>query len=90
MDTPTAGITLIPADADLVTLWILRIFDGDPLDGRTKRLHEYYRQVHPPQSPEECLVEAEWTLRSYYGLNGWVKDSSPLAGFKQSWTRRAS
>jgi hypothetical protein len=87
-DVPIAGVSLVPPDSDEVTLWVLKIFDGHPLDKGTKRLHEYYREVHPPQSVEECMVEAEKTLRSFYGLRGWVKDSSPLAGFRRSWTPR--
>jgi hypothetical protein len=85
MTAPTAGITLIPPDSDEVTLWILRVFDGDPME--RPHLHEYYHEVHPPQSSEKCLFEAERTLRSHYGVNGWVKDPSPSAGFMRSWTR---
>jgi hypothetical protein len=86
MDTPTAGITFAPPDSEEVTLWILKVFNGDPL-GKS-HLYEYYREVHPPQSPEKCLAEAERTLRSRYGVNGWVKDPSPIAGFTRSWTKK--
>jgi len=86
---PTAGVTLVSCDSDQITLWILKIFDGDPSDRTTKSRHEYYRQVHPPQCAEECLVEAEEILRSFYGLSAWVKDSSPVAGFQRSWKRIA-
>jgi hypothetical protein len=89
LDPPTAGVTLVSSDSDEVTLWILKIFDGDPSDRGTKSLHEYYREVHPPQCAEECLVEAEEILRSFYGLSAWVKDSSPVAGFQRSWKRIA-
>jgi hypothetical protein len=84
-----AGLILLPSDSDEVGIWILRIFDGDPSAKDTKHPHEYYREVHPPQTAEKCLVEAERTLRSYYGLGGWVKDPSPSAGFARSWTRKA-
>jgi hypothetical protein len=83
-----AGLIVRPPDGDEVTLWVLRIFDGDPLDKDTKRLYEYYREVHPPQSAEACFADAETTLRSFYRLGGLVKDPSPLVGFKRSWTRK--
>jgi len=86
----TAGLTLSADTSNEVRLWILSIFDGDPSEKGTKRPHEYYREVHPPQTVGECLVEAESVLRSYYGLGGWVKDESPLAGFARSWSRRAT
>jgi hypothetical protein len=84
----TAGLTLIPHEGDEVTLWILKIFDGDPSDRATKSLHEYYREVHPPQCGAECLVEAEGILRTFYGSGAWVQDSSPLVGFNRSWSRK--
>ena len=90
MDAPTAGITCVPPDSDEVTLWILKVFDGDPSKGHTRRIHEHYHEVHPPQSPEKCVAEAERTLRWQYGVSGWVKDPSPSAGFVRSWTRKAS
>ena len=83
-----AGLTLVPPDSDEVGIWILRLFDGDPSDHNTKHPHEYYREVHPPQTAEECLVEAEVALRTFYALGGWVVDSSPRDGFKRSWTRK--
>jgi hypothetical protein len=85
-----AGLSLFPSDDGKVSLWILRIFDGDPSEPTTKHPHEYYREVHPPQPAEESLVEAERALRSFYGLAGWVNDPEPLAGFSRSWSRRAS
>jgi hypothetical protein len=90
MGAPTAGITFIPPDSDEVTLWILKVYDGDSSEKEAVRRHEYYHEVYPPQSAEKCLVEAERTLRSHYGLSGWVKDPSPSAGFTRSWTRKAS
>jgi hypothetical protein len=83
-------VTLEPPESNQVTLWVLRIFDGDPSEPATKRPHAYYREVHPAESPEECLAEAERALRSFYGLGGWVKDAVPLAGFSRSWNRKAS
>ena len=85
-----AGLTLVSDSGDEVRLWILSIFDGDPSEKGTKRPHEYYREVHPPQMAGECLAEAEAALRSYYGVGGWVKDEVPLAGFTRSWSRRAT
>jgi hypothetical protein len=86
----TAGLSLFPAEGGEVKLWILQIFDGDPSEKGTKCPHEYYREVHPTQTVEECLIEAERTLRSSYALGGWVKDASPLAGFTRSWSRKAT
>jgi hypothetical protein len=86
----TAGLTLFPPHGNEVELWILRIFDGDPAYPHTKHPYEYYREVYPPQTPEACVVEAERALRSYYGLGGWTKDASPLAGFARSWSRKAT
>jgi hypothetical protein len=90
MGAPRAGITFIPPDSDEVTLWILKVFNDDPSEREAIQRHEYYHEVYPPQSAEKCLVEAERTLRSHYGLSGWVKDPSPSAGFTRSWTRKAS
>jgi hypothetical protein len=90
MSARTAGVTLDPPRGDEVTLWMLKIFDGDPSDPATKQPHTYYRQVHPAQTPEECLFEAERALRSFYGLGGWVADPVPLPGFSRSWSRKAS
>lgn len=84
-----AGLVLVPPDSDEVRVWILRIFDGDPSDQNTKHPHEYYREVEPPQTAEQCRIEAETALRSYYGLGGWVTDSSPREGFNRSWMREA-
>jgi hypothetical protein len=86
----TAGLTLFPCDSGKVNLWILRIFDGDPSEKETKHPHEYYCEVHPSQTAEECLIEAERALRSYYGLSGWTRDASPLTGFTRSWSRKAA
>jgi hypothetical protein len=72
-----------------VRYWTLRIFDGDPANPDTKCPHEYYREVHPPQTADESFAEAERALRTYFGVGGWVKDASPLAGFARSWSRKA-
>ncbi len=85
-----AGLTLHGAGGGEVALWILKIFDGDVGDNDPKCLYEYYREVCASQTAEECLVEADRTLRTYYGLGGWVVDSSPRAGFERSWTRKTS
>lgn len=85
----TAGLTLLPADSNEVRAWTLSIFDGDPTDPGTKRSRQYYCEVQPPQTANACVVEAERALRSYFGVGGWVKDMSPLAGFVRSWSRRA-
>jgi hypothetical protein len=85
----TAGLTLRQTDGDEVALWILRIFDGDVGGNAPKCLYEYYREVCSSQSAEECLVEADRTLRTYYGLGGWVMDSPTRPGFERSWTRKA-
>ena len=84
----TAGLVLHVADGGEVALWILKIFDGDVGDNDPKCLYEYYREVCASRTAEECLVEADRTLRTYYGLGGWVMDSSPRQGFERSWTRR--
>jgi hypothetical protein len=89
LERPTAGLTLIPYEGDAVTLWILKIFDGDPSDRAIKSIHEYYREVTPPQSGSECLLEAEGILRSFYGSCAWIPDSSPLVGFNRSWSRKS-
>ena len=89
LSASTAGLILEPPRGDEVTLWILRIFDGEPWEEHAKCLHEYYRQVDPSQSTTECLVEGERTLRTYYGLGGWVTDSPTRDGFERSWSRRA-
>src|SRR5580658_6191943 len=67
----TAGVMLFPAESNEVTFWTLSIFDGDPSKEGTKRPCEYYREVMPPQTAGECLIEAERALRSYYGVGGW-------------------
>jgi hypothetical protein len=90
LSATTAGLILVPPEGDEVRISILRIFDGDPSNKNTRRPHEYYREMHPPQTAEECLLEADWTLRSYYGLGGWVKDPTPLPGFQRSWSRKAT
>lgn len=84
----TAGLTISPSDGG-VRSWTLTIFDGDPANPDTKRPHEYYREVHPTQTTDECLAEAEKALRSYFGVGGWVRDASPMAGFVRSWSRKA-
>jgi len=89
LERPTAGVTLIPYEGEVVTLWILKIFDGDPSDRATKSIHEYYREVLPPQSGAECLMEAEGILRSFYGSRAWTPDASPLVGFNRSWSRKS-
>jgi hypothetical protein len=86
----TAGLILLPSDSNEVRTWTLSIFDGDPTDPGTKRPHEYYCEVQPPQTADECIAEAERALRSYFGVGGWVKDTSPLAGFVRSWSRQAT
>ena len=86
----TAGLCLSPSDGDEVSSWILRIFDGDPAKPDTRCPHEYYREVHPPQTADECFAEAELALRTYFGVGGWVKDASPLPGFARTWSRRAT
>jgi hypothetical protein len=83
-----AGLVLRQSEGDDFALWILRIFDGDTEDNDPKCLHEYYREVCSSQSAEERLVEADRTLRTYYGLGGWVMDSLPKRGFERSWTRK--
>ena len=84
-----AGLTFFTDNSDKVRLWILSIFDGDPSDQNTKHPHEYYREVEPPQTAEQCRIEAETALRSYYGLGGWETDTSPREGFTRSWMREA-
>ncbi len=84
-----AGLMFRATGGEEVALWILRIFDRDIEESDPKCLFEYYREVSSSQSAEECLVEADRTLRTYYGLGGWVMDSSPRDGFERSWTRRA-
>jgi hypothetical protein len=86
----TAGLTLSPSDSNKVGSWTLSIFDGDPAIPGTKRPHEYYREVYPPQTANECFTEAERALRSYFGVGGWVRDELPLAGFARSWSRKAT
>jgi hypothetical protein len=86
----TAGLILSPAAGKDVAAWTLRIFDGDPANPHTKRPHEFYCEVHPQQTSDECLAEAERALRTYFGVGGWVKDASPLEGFVRSWSRKAS
>jgi hypothetical protein len=83
-----AGVTLVPSEGLEVKVWILQIFDGDPSEKETKHPNEYYCEVNPPQTAEACLMEAERTLRSYYGLSGWTRDASPLTGFTRSWSRK--
>jgi hypothetical protein len=85
-----AGLTLFPPGSNEVRSWTLSIFDGDPAKPDTKRPHEYYREVHPPQSADECFAEAERALRTYFGVGGWVRDLSPLSGFARSWSRKAT
>jgi hypothetical protein len=87
LSTRRAGLRLFPSETDEVRNWTLRIFDGDPANPATKCPHEYYHEVHPPQTAHECFSEAEWALRTYFGVGGWVKDESPLPGFVRSWSR---
>lgn len=84
-----AGLRLSPSERNEVSYWILRVFDGDPANPDTKCPHEYYREVHPPQTADECFAEAEHALRTYFGVGGWVRDASPLGGFTRSWSRKA-
>jgi hypothetical protein len=86
----TAGLTLSPADGIDVRAWTLSIFDGNPANPETKRPHEFYCEVGPRQTSDECFAEAERALRTYFGVGGWVKDVSPLKGFVRSWSRKAS
>jgi hypothetical protein len=85
----TAGLTLLCSDTNEVKSWTLVIFDGHPANPSTKRPHEYYCEVQPPQTADKCVAEAEQALRSYFGVGGWVKDASPLPGFVRTWSRRA-
>ena len=41
------------------------------------------------QTADESFAEAEFALRNYFGVGGWVKDASPLPGFARSWSRNA-
>jgi hypothetical protein len=84
-----AGLRLSPSERNEVSYWTLRVFDGDPANPDTKCPHEYYREVHPPQTADECFAEAERALRTYFGVSGWVKDASSLEGFTRSWSRKA-
>ena len=84
-----AGLCLSAGETDEVSSWTLRIFDGDPASPDTKCPHEYYHEVHPPQTAHQCFAEAEWALRTYFGVGGWVKDASPLPAFVRSWSRKA-
>jgi hypothetical protein len=86
----TAGLTLTGTGSNEIDSWTLSLFDGDPVNPDTKRPHEYYREVCPPQTANECFAEAERALRSYFGVGGWVRDASPLAGFARSWSRKAT
>ena len=85
----TAGLALTDSGSNEIASWTLSLFDGDPANPDTKRPHEYYRELCPPQTAEECFAAAERALRSYFGVGGWVRDGSPLAGFARSWSRRA-
>jgi hypothetical protein len=85
----TAGLTISLLGPDDVRHWTLRIFDGDPTCPDTKCPHEYYCEVHPPQTVHACIAEAERALRTYFGVGGWVRDTSSLAGFTRSWSRKA-
>jgi hypothetical protein len=86
----TAGLTLSPSRGDEIESWTLSLFDGDPAKPDTKRPHEYYCEVCPPQTANECFAEAERALRSYFGVGGWQRDATPLAGFARSWSRKAT
>jgi hypothetical protein len=86
----TAGLTIVPPSGNPVRSWTLSIFDGDPANPDTKRPHEYYREVDPQETAEECFAEAERMLRSCFGVGGWVRDAVSLAGFARSWSRRAT
>jgi hypothetical protein len=85
-----AGLTVLHSGSSEVSSWTLSIFDGDPANPETKRPHEYYREVRPPQATDECFAEADRALRTYFGVGGWIKDASPLTGFVRSWSRKAT
>ena len=86
----TAGLVLSPSEHGEIGSWTLSIFDGDPANPETKRPHQYYREVAPQQTADKCFAEAERALRSYFGVGGWVRDATPLAGFARSWSRKAA
>jgi hypothetical protein len=85
-----AGLMISSDESAELESWTLSIFDGDPANPHTKCPHEYYREVYPPQTAVACFAEAETVLRTYFGVGGWTKDVSPLAGFVRSWSRKVT